>query len=103
MITVTYDGDLGKSLWAEFEIDYDYDSPEYMGGYRTCPGQLNVHRVRVLFVEGYSCNTSTMYAISRDKITPDWLPVLDGVAYNYVQSSVDNWDQLAEHLVECAQ
>ena len=101
---ITYDGDLSQSLWAEFEIDYDYDRPERdHRGHLVCPGNINLHDVRVLWVEGYDRNGRTVYSLNRASIEASKLVVLDRVAYNYVQDSIDNWDMLAEHLVECAE
>lgn len=98
-----YDGDLNRNIWAEFDIDYDYDPPEYNFRHRfSIPGNITIHSVKVLRIEGYNRNGQLSYEKARVDIAPEYLEVLDASAFEYVQSSIDNWDQLAEYLVSNA-
>jgi len=95
MLKVCYNTRLGRNFHAWLNIEYTYLPPQYDNrGHKTCPGYIQVHRVRVLCVEwdkGFSCHYKTIFG--------DWQDTIDALALDSVRDEVDTWGYLADYLV----
>lgn len=93
--------DLSNSTESWVEIEYTYNKPEYCGGFRTVPGSIELHSVRVLDITGYNKDTRQVYSRHRSSFGA-WRRDLDRVAFNEVKLRIDEWGYLAKLLVERA-
>lgn len=100
MSKVEYDFELSHGMQGFVDIEYEYSPPEYLGGYRTCVGELSLQSVRVRYVIGYDNSGVAVYELRRRDISADRLSLLDKTAYDIVQDRISAWDQLADYMVE---
>jgi hypothetical protein len=90
--------DLSEATESVVEIEYTYHKPEYCDGYRTCPGSIELHSVKVLDIVGYKV-CQQVYHKHRSAFG-SWQRDIDRVAFDEVQRRIDVWDDLARKLAE---
>lgn len=104
MITVTYDGDLGENVWAEFEVTYYVEK-----GYRdfweglpyVVPTQIYIEKVKCLNVEGFDSKGSRTFSKRREDLH-GWEIDLDSLCHNLMDGLVEAGGQTYEFLLEYA-
>jgi len=96
----------GEFRWIYVEIHYTYDKPHRgvttEGQHYCVGGQLNIHQVDVLLMEGYDLSGHVAYA-RRQGTFGTWAQALDAYAMDRVLNEVEQWGWLADELVDTAE
>jgi hypothetical protein len=84
-------------MWVS--IDFDYLPEEYLGDQCYVRGELVIHDVHLLEMEGYGVKGNIVYNRKRSTIDPGWLEYTDAELYDIVDGEAEGWSRLAEELV----
>ena len=102
MSTVTYDGDIGPNMWAEWEVDYHVDKGyvEYWEGRPyNVPTQIHIERARCLCIEGWDSEGNSTYYRNREDLR-GWESDLDAICLRLMRELVDDCDYAVDFLLE---
>jgi hypothetical protein len=84
-------------MWVS--IDFDYLPPEYDSDFCYVRGELVIHNVHLLEMEGYGVKGNIVYNRKRNTIDPGWLEYMNAELWHIIDREIDVWGRLAEELV----
>lgn len=89
--------------WFLLEIDFDYEYPEnyfHDGHWNHIPGEIYLNNVKVLEAILYDEDGDEAVKMMRAEMKPVTLDTLDNQMYRYVDNEIDDWNQLADDMVD---